>query len=105
MLNTGSKPVQSNHQLLTTVAYRIGAKCALCTGRFDLRCRGAAVQWLRDGIGIIGPPLRPKLAAALEDNRGVYLVPAFTGLGAPGRDPMRARGAIFGLTRDSGVAS
>ncbi|MCP5409369.1 MAG: glycerol kinase GlpK [Chromatiaceae bacterium] len=103
VLNTGSKPVQSNHQLLTTVAYRIGGKvCYALEG--SIFVAGAAVQWLRDGIGIIRSAAETEaLAAALEDNRGVYLVPAFTGLGAPHWDP-HARGAIFGLTRDSGVA-
>ena len=103
VLNTGSKPVQSNHHLLTTVAYRIGGKvCYALEG--SIFVAGAAVQWLRDGIGIIRSAAETEaLAAALEDNRGVYLVPAFTGLGAPHWDP-HARGAIFGLTRDSGVA-
>ena len=103
VLNTGSKPVQSNHQLLTTVAYRIRGKvCYALEG--SIFVAGAAVQWLRDGIGIIRSAAETEaLAAALEDNRGVYLVPAFTGLGAPHWDP-HARGAIFGLTRDSGVA-
>ena len=103
VLNTGSKPVQSNHHLLTTVAYRIRGKvCYALEG--SIFVAGAAVQWLRDGIGIIRSAAETEaLAAALEDNRGVYLVPAFTGLGAPHWDP-HARGAIFGLTRDSGVA-
>ena len=103
VLNTGGKAVQSNHQLLTTVAYRIGGKvCYALEG--SIFVAGAAVQWLRDGIGIIRSAGETEaLAASLDDNKGVYLVPAFTGLGAPYWDP-HARGAIFGLTRDSGVA-
>lgn len=103
VLNTGNKAVDSNHQLLTTVAYRIGGEtCYALEG--SIFVAGAAVQWLRDGIGIIESAKQTEaLAAALDDNKGVYLVPAFTGLGAPYWDP-HARGAIFGLTRDSGVA-
>ena len=103
VLNTGRKAVQSNHKLLTTVAYRIGGEvCYALEG--SIFVAGAAVQWLRDGIGIIRSAAETEaLAAALDDNKGVYLVPAFTGLGAPHWDP-HARGAIFGLTRDSGAA-
>lgn len=103
VLNTGGSAVQSNHQLLTTVAYRIrGEVCYALEG--SIFVAGAAVQWLRDGIGIIRSAGETEaLAASLDDNKGVYLVPAFTGLGAPYWDP-HARGAIFGLTRDSGVA-
>ena len=103
VLNTGNKAVVSNHQLLTTVAYRIGGEtCYALEG--SIFVAGAAVQWLRDGIGIIQSAKQTEaLAAVLDGNRGVYLVPAFTGLGAPYWDP-HARGAIFGLTRDSGVA-
>jgi len=103
VLNTGNKAVNSNHQLLTTVAYRIGGKtCYALEG--SIFVAGAAVQWLRDGIGIIKSARETEnLAAALGDNKGVYLVPAFTGLGAPYWDP-HARGAIFGLTRDSGTS-
>jgi len=65
---------------------------------------GAAVQWLRDGIGIIDSAHQTEeLAASLQSNNGVYMVPAFTGLGAPHWDP-EARGAIFGITRDTGPA-
>jgi glycerol kinase len=65
---------------------------------------GAAVQWLRDGIGLIQSAAETEaLAGGLPDNRGVYLVPAFTGLGAPHWDA-RARGGLFGITRDTGVA-
>ncbi|MCP5418853.1 MAG: glycerol kinase GlpK [Chromatiaceae bacterium] len=102
VLNTGRQAVRSNHQLLTTIAYRIdGEICYALEG--SIFVAGAAVQWLRDGIRIIRSAGETEaLAASLDDNKGVYLVPAFTGLGAPYWDP-HARGAIFGLTRDSGV--
>ena len=103
VLNTGSKAVTSNHKLLTTVAYRIGGEVSYAL-EGSIFVAGAAVQWLRDGIGIIDSAQETgPLAAGLTDNRGVYLVPAFTGLGAPYWDP-HARGAVFGLTRDTGVA-
>ena len=103
VLNTGQKAVASNHKLLTTVAYRLGGECTYAL-EGSIFVAGAAVQWLRDGIGVIdSAPQTESLAAGLKDNRGVYLVPAFTGLGAPHWDP-HARGAIFGITRDTGVA-
>ncbi len=103
VLNTGSRAITSNNKLLTTVAYRIGGETTYAL-EGSIFIAGAAVQWLRDGIGIIESARQTEsLAAGLPDNRGVYLVPAFTGLGAPHWDP-RARGAIFGLTRDTGVA-
>ena len=103
VLNTGSRAITSNNKLLTTVAYRIGGETTYAL-EGSIFVAGAAVQWLRDGIGIIESAQQTEsLAAGLKDNRGVYLVPAFTGLGAPHWDP-HARGAIFGLTRDTGVA-
>jgi len=97
------KAVASKHKLLTTVAYRLGGECTYAL-EGSIFVAGAAVQWLRDGIGVIdSAPQTESLAAGLKDNRGVYLVPAFTGLGAPHWDP-HARGAIFGITRDTGVA-
>ncbi len=103
VLNTGQKAVASKHKLLTTVAYRLGGECTYAL-EGSIFVAGAAVQWLRDGIGVIdSAPQTESLAAGLKDNRGVYLVPAFTGLGAPHWDP-HARGAIFGITRDTGVA-
>lgn len=103
LLNTGTTPVASRNRLLTTVAYR-------CNGRTvyalegSIFVAGAAVQWLRDGLGLIRSAAETEaLAASLDSNRGVYFVPAFTGLGTPYWDPL-ARGAIFGLTRDTGVA-
>ena len=102
VLNTGREAVTSNHKLLTTVAYRIGGQTTYAL-EGSIFVAGAAVQWLRDGIGIIDSAQETEqLAAGLDDNRGVYLVPAFTGLGAPYWDP-HARGALFGLTRDTGV--
>ena len=103
VLNTGSKALTSNHKLLTTIAYRIGGETSYAL-EGSIFVAGAAVQWLRDGIGVIDSAKETEpLAAGLDDNRGVYLVPAFTGLGAPYWDP-HARGALFGLTRDTGVA-
>ncbi len=103
LLNTGDKPIQSRNRLLATVAYRLGGQ-----PRFALEgsifVAGAAVQWLRDGLHVIGAAGETeRLARSLKDNHGVYLVPAFTGLGAPWWDPL-ARGAIFGLVRDTGIA-
>ena len=103
VLNTGEHAVKSNNKLLTTIAYRINNEVTYAL-EGSIFVAGAAVQWLRDGISIIDSALQTgELAASLDSNRGVYLVPAFTGLGAPHWDP-EARAAIFGLTRDSGVA-
>ena len=103
VLNTGSEPVPSNNRLLTTIAYRLGGRTTYAI-EGSIFIAGAAVQWLRDALGIIkSAPETEALARSLADNDGVYLVPAFTGLGAPHWDP-DARGAIFGLTRDSGAA-
>ncbi len=103
VLNTGERAVRSGHKLLTTIAYRLDGRTTYAL-EGSIFVAGAAVQWLRDGIGIIdSAPQTEALAAALDDNRGVFLVPAFTGLGAPYWDP-EARGGIFGLTRDTGVA-
>jgi len=103
ILNTGEQALTSNNKLLTTVGYRLNGKtCYALEGSIFIA--GAAVQWLRDGIGIIDTAQETEaLAASLDSNNGVYLVPAFTGLGAPHWDP-DARGAIFGITRDTGVA-
>jgi glycerol kinase len=103
VLNTGSEAVSSSNKLLTTVAYRLdGETCYALEG--SIFVAGAAVQWLRDGLGVIESAVQTEaLAASLESNHGVYLVPAFTGLGAPHWDP-DARGAIFGITRDTGPA-
>ncbi|MES2695300.1 MAG: glycerol kinase GlpK [Verrucomicrobiota bacterium] len=105
LLHTGEKPVVSKHQLLTTIAWRLGAtgplEYALEGGVF---IGGAVVQWLRDGLGIIKKSADiEKLAASVPDNGGVYLVPAFTGLGAPHWDAA-ARGTLVGLTRGTTAA-
>jgi glycerol kinase len=103
MLNTGSKAINSGNKLLTTVAYRInGVTTYALEG--SIFVAGAAVQWLRDGIGVIDSAAQTEaMASSLATNKGVYLVPAFTGLGAPHWDP-DARAAIFGMTRDTGPA-
>ncbi len=100
VLNTGREALKSNNKLLTTVGYRLKGETTYAL-EGSIFVAGAAVQWLRDGIGIIKSAAETEaLAEALESNAGVYLVPAFTGLGAPHWDP-DARGAIFGITRDT----
>jgi glycerol kinase len=101
VLNTGSEIVRSSSGLVTTVAYSMRAKTASYALEGSIFVTGAAVQWLRDGLGIISASSEiEKLAARVPDAGGVYFVPAFAGLGAPHWDPY-ARGAIFGLTRGS----
>ncbi|HVG45966.1 MAG TPA: FGGY-family carbohydrate kinase, partial [Longimicrobium sp.] len=98
LVHTGEKRVPSRHGMLTTAACgpRGGRAYALEGSVF---IAGAAVQWLRDGLGIIGDAAETEgLARSLESSDGVYFVPAFTGLGAPHWEP-RARGTLFGLTR------
>jgi glycerol kinase len=103
MLNTGEQALSSNNKLLTTVGYRLAGKTTYAL-EGSIFVAGAAVQWLRDGLGIIDSAEQTEaMAASLKSNHGVYLVPAFTGLGAPHWDP-DARGAIFGITRDTGPA-
>ncbi len=103
ILNTGEAALSSSNKLLTTVGYRLNGKTTYAL-EGSIFVAGAAVQWLRDGLGIIDSAQQTEaLAASLESNQGVYLVPAFTGLGAPHWDP-DARGAIFGITRDTGPA-
>ena len=100
LLNTGEEPVRSRNRLLTTVAWRLGGRVTYAL-EGSIFVAGAAVQWVRDGLRAIGAAAESEtVAAALPDAGGVYLVPAFTGLGAPWWDP-DARGAILGLTRDS----
>ena len=103
LLNTGTKPVASNNKLLTTIAYRLdGVTTYALEG--SIFVAGSAVQWLRDGLGLIkhasetGP-----LADQSDPAQAVYLVPAFVGMGAPYWNP-RVRGALFGLTRNTGPA-
>jgi glycerol kinase len=103
LLNTGGEAPEPGEGLLTTVAWGLGVRTdyALEAAVF---ITGAAVQWLRDGLGIIGSaPESEELAASLDSNDGVYFVPALTGLGSPHWDPY-ARGTIVGLTRGSGRA-
>ena len=103
LLNTGGWPVASNNRLLTTLAYRLeGRPTYAIEGAIFIA--GAAIQWLRDGLGLIKDARESEaLARAADPARRVYLVPAFTGLGAPYWDA-EARGALFGLTRDVGRA-
>ena len=103
LLNTGVRPAASENRLLTTIAYRLDGQASYAL-EGSIFAAGAAVQWLRDGLGIIDAASDTEtLARGLKSNRGVYMVPAFAGLGAPHWDP-DARGALFGLTRDTGVA-
>ncbi len=98
LLNIGETPVASQHRLLTTIAYQLGGRrCYALEGAIFVA--GAAVQWLRDGLGIIASaPETGALAADADPAQDVYFVPAFVGFGAPHWDA-EARGAIFGLTR------
>ncbi len=103
MLNTGTKLVRSKNRLLTTVAYRIDGKVSYAL-EGSIFIAGAAIQWLRDGLKLIDSAREVEgLANALDGNHGVYMVPAFTGMGAPYWDPY-ARGAISGLSRNTGIA-
>ena len=103
LMNTGSEMVASKNRLLTTVAYRLGGEVAYAL-EGSIFVAGAAVQWLRDELKIIASAAETEaLAKAADPGQAVYMVPAFTGLGAPYWDP-HARGAIFGLTRASGPA-
>lgn len=102
MLNTGDVPMKSSSQLLTTVGYRLDGKVTYAV-EGSIFIAGAAIQWLRDGLKLIKEAKDVEaLARDTELNHGVYMVPAFTGLGAPHWDP-DARGAIFGLTRRTGI--
>ncbi len=100
LLHTGTKAVASRNNLLTTIAWRMGGKTEYAL-EGSVFIGGAVVQWLRDGLGLIAQSADvEKLAATVPDNGGVYLVPAFAGLGAPHWDAA-ARGVITGLTRGS----
>jgi glycerol kinase len=102
LLNTGDVAVTSRNRLLTTIAYRLAGKTTYAI-EGSIFVAGAAVQWLRDKLRLIGSAADTEaLAMSVPDNAGVYLVPAFVGLGAPHWDP-DARAAIFGLSRDSGI--
>jgi glycerol kinase len=103
LMNTGAKPVPSEKGLLTTVAWTVGAVTTYAL-EGSVFVAGAAVQWLRDGLKAIkASPEVETLMAEVPDTGGVYLVPAFVGLGAPYWDP-RARGIIVGLTRNTQMA-
>ncbi|MDC9720140.1 MAG: glycerol kinase GlpK [Gammaproteobacteria bacterium] len=102
MLNTGNQPLTSSSRLLTTMAYRLNGKATYAL-EGSIFVAGAAIQWLRDGLKIISNAGEVEaLASSIAVDHGVYMVPAFTGLGAPYWDP-QARGAVFGLTRDTGI--
>ena len=96
--NTGTKPVASRRRLLTTIAWMLGGRTEYAL-EGSVFVGGAVVQWLRDGLGIISSAAEVEsLAASVPDNGGVFLVPAFSGLGAPHWDPY-ARGMLLGITR------
>ncbi len=98
LMNTGKQPVYSKNGLVTTIAWGIDDKISYAL-EGSVFVAGAAIQWLRDELELIdSAPLSEKLAASVPDTNGVYIVPAFAGLGAPYWNPY-ARGAIFGLTR------
>ena len=105
LANTGLTPIASSHGLLTTVAWQLGPSGPLVYAlEGSVFVTGAAVQWLRDGLGLFRDSSEiERLAGAVGDSGGVIVVPAFVGLGAPYWDP-DARGAIFGLTRGSTAA-
>ena len=103
VLNSGNEPLSSSHRLLTTVAYRLGGEATYAL-EGSIFVAGAVVQWMRDGLKLIQDAAGSEaLAASIGHDHGVHFVPAFTGLGAPYWDP-EARGAILGLTRDTGIA-
>ena len=103
MLNTGDKPRKSEHRLLTTVAYQVGDVTHYAL-EGSIFMAGATIQWIRDGLKLIDHASETlDMAKAVGTDNHVYMVPAFTGLGAPYWDP-NARGAIMGLTRDTGIA-
>jgi glycerol kinase len=103
LLNTGSSPVESRHQLLTTIGWRLRGQVTYCL-EGSVFVAGAAVQWLRDGLGIIRTSAEAQaLAATVPDAGGVLFVPAFVGLGAPYWDAY-ARGTILGITRGTQAA-
>lgn len=103
IVNTGDQPAVSHNKLLTTVGYRLDGKPSYAM-EGSIFVAGATVQWLRDGLNLFADAEETEaLARQTRAGHSVYLVPAFTGLGAPHWDP-KARGAIFGLTRDTGIA-
>ncbi len=105
LLNTGAEPRDSSHGLLSTVGWQLAPEGPVTYAlEGSVFSAGSAVQWLRDGVrAIAAAPDVEALAASVDDTGGVYLVPAFTGLGAPHWDP-NARGTIVGITRGTGLA-
>ena len=104
LLNTGSKPMRSDSGLLTTIGWQVGSEPATYCLEGSVFIAGAAVQWLRDGLGLIRESSQVEvLAASVPDSGDVVFVPAFVGLGAPHWDPY-ARGTIVGLTRGTTAA-
>jgi glycerol kinase len=101
LMNTGDRPADSSNGLATTIAVRLGREVQYCL-EGSVFVGGAVIQWIRDELGLIRESADSEyFAAKCEDTGGVYIVPAFTGLGAPYWD-MDARGAIYGLTRGTG---
>lgn len=103
VMNTGSVPIESNNNLITTLAWKINGEVTYAL-EGSIFIGGAVVQWLRDGLGIIkhSADIEP-LALTVPDSGGVYMVPAFSGLGAPHWKPY-ARGSVFGITRGTTAA-
>jgi glycerol kinase len=103
VMNTGSTPIESNNSLVTTIAWQIGERVDYAL-EGSIFIGGAVVQWLRDGLGLIREAAAVEaLARSVPDSDGVYLVPAFAGLGAPHWNA-RARGSLFGATRGTSAA-
>jgi glycerol kinase len=103
MMQTGEQPVSSSNQMLTTIAWKIDGKVSYAL-EGSVFIAGAAIQWLRDGMGILDHANESEaLAESLADNDGVYFVPALSGLGAPHWD-QNARGSFFGITRGTSKA-
>ena len=101
IINTGEEAVASKNRLLTTIGYRLNGKTTYAL-EGSIFVSGAIVQWLRDGMKLIGSAAETEgIASAMDGNNGVYMVPALTGLGAPHWAPL-ARGAVYGITRDTG---
>ena len=103
LMNSGEKPITSSNNLLTTIAWKIGDKVNYAL-EGSIFVAGSVVQWLRDGLGIIKSSSEvEELAASVEDNGGVYFVPALTGLGAPYWDQY-AKGCLYGISRGTTAA-
>ena len=101
IINTGEEAVASKNRLLTTIGYRLNGKTTYAL-EGSIFVSGAIVQWLRDGLKLIGSAAETEgIASAMNGNNGIYMVPALTGLGAPHWAP-HARGAVYGITRDTG---